>query len=133
MSSQAFFWVNVGLGLFLILIFLFGKRGVVAPSLLNLRKRSSGSPHASTIVTRSVETQAESTVRAAGGGSAVKDLNAIFMYNGHSFDAYEVLGLPAGSSVEMAQMHLQKALQKNGSDRLFLEAAFNAIRSLRGA
>ncbi len=143
MSSQAFLWVNVGLGLILILIFLFGK-GSAMPSRLNLRRRSS-SPNAPTIVTRSVEAAdggerqvhdnnsdfAVSPARPQDEGSVkikTKDLNVIFLYNGHNFDAYEILGLPAGASLEMAQKGYQLALQKNGSDHLFLEAAFRAIQ-----
>ncbi|MGZ5279366.1 MAG: hypothetical protein ACXWC9_05465 [Pseudobdellovibrionaceae bacterium] len=121
MSSQAFFWVNVGLGLFLILIFLFGKKGAMMPSRLNLRRRSS-SATAPAIVTRSVETV-----------KPVKDLNVIFLYNGHNFDAYEVFGLPAAASFELVQQHYQAALKRKGHDRLFLEAAFSAIQDLKNS
>jgi hypothetical protein len=127
MSSQAFLWVNVGLGLILILIFLFGKKGSVLPSRLNLRRQSS-SPTAPTIVTRSVETAGGEVEAQAKTKGRAKDLNVIFLYNGHNFDAYEILGLPAGASLEMVQRGYQTALQKNGSDHLFLEAAFRAIQ-----
>lgn len=61
----------------------------------------------------------------------VKNLNILFVYNGHSFDAYEILGAPAGANLEMVQRYYQEALAKNGADKDFLEAAFLAIKSTR--
>ena len=119
MSSQAFLWVNVGLGLFLILIFLFGKKAVIAPSRLNLRRRS----------TPSAQSKSLSVTRAVEAASTVKDLNVIFVYNGHNFDAYEVFGLPAGSSLEQVQKEYQSAIRRQGQDVLFLEAAWSAIQA----
>lgn len=122
MSSQVFFWVNVGLGAFLVLIFLIGKRGIVAPSKLNLKKGWAGrgvTPYGAQF--RSASTHVEDP--------GVKNLNILFVYNGHTFDAYEVLGAPAGASYEMVQRFYQDALSRQGQDRDFLEAAFFAIQS----
>ena len=58
-----------------------------------------------------------------------RPLNVVFNYNGHSWDAYEVLGLPAGSSPDKVGLAYQLAL--NGVDvesRPFLAAAFAAIQ-----
>lgn len=57
-------------------------------------------------------------------------LNVIFNYNGHSFDAYETLGVPAGSSWEAVRDSFEQNVA--GSDetsREFYLAAFNAIKS----
>lgn len=58
----------------------------------------------------------------------MKSLNVMFMYNGHNFDAYEVLGVPAGARMEMVQAAFDKAIAQRGSDREFLEAALGAIK-----
>ncbi|MEK6555987.1 MAG: hypothetical protein AABZ31_12150 [Bdellovibrionota bacterium] len=58
----------------------------------------------------------------------MKELNVIFQYNGHDFDAYEALGLPAGSSSENARIAFENA--KNHADpgaREFLETAYQSI------
>lgn len=59
-----------------------------------------------------------------------RPLNVFFNYNGHSWDAYEVLGLPAGSSLESAQQAKFEALQKvDAASKPFLEEAFKAIET----
>lgn len=59
-------------------------------------------------------------------------LNVFFNYNGHSFDAYEVLGVPAGSTSEEVHSAFQKSLQGHdaGSQELF-QLAFAAIQQTR--
>lgn len=57
-----------------------------------------------------------------------RPLNVVFNYNGHSWDAYEVLGLPAGSSPERVREAYAKALETVSDDsRGILEAAHRAI------
>jgi hypothetical protein len=41
-----------------------------------------------------------------------RPLNVVFNYNGESWDAYEVLGLPAGSSLESVERAFQESLQR---------------------
>lgn len=58
-----------------------------------------------------------------------KTLNIIFNYNGHSWDAYEVLGLPAGTSLEkVTDSYLRILRQVDPSSREFVETAYQAIR-----
>jgi hypothetical protein len=59
----------------------------------------------------------------------IKNLNVIFMYNEHSFDAYEVLGIPAGSGPSQVQKAYQIALEKKTAEKEFIEAAYQAILS----
>ncbi|MCC6138740.1 MAG: hypothetical protein IT287_08915 [Bdellovibrionaceae bacterium] len=56
-------------------------------------------------------------------------LNVFFNFNGHSFDAYEALGVPAGSTIAEIQAAFQKSIQGTdpGSQEFFV-AAFNAIK-----
>jgi hypothetical protein len=59
-----------------------------------------------------------------------RPLNVIFNYNGESWDAYEVLGLPAGSSLERAEQVYAESLQRvDEGARPFMEAAFAAIKT----
>lgn len=56
-------------------------------------------------------------------------LNVFFNFNGHSFDAYEALGVPAGSTLEEIQAAFQKSIQgTDASSQEFFSAAFNAIK-----
>lgn len=58
-----------------------------------------------------------------------RPLNVVFNYNGHSWDAYEVLGLPAGSSPEKVDQAFRESLASvDIGSRSFIEAAYRAIQ-----
>lgn len=60
---------------------------------------------------------------------AEKVLNVIFNYNGHEWDAYEVFGLPAGSSMDRVEVAYQEAIAKvDEKSKPFLQTAFRAIQ-----
>ncbi len=62
-------------------------------------------------------------------GSPPKSLNVIFMWNGHTWDAFEVLGLAAGSSMDKVRQQFESLHVKSDSgQRKFLEEAYNSIR-----
>src|SRR5436305_1648949 len=55
-----------------------------------------------------------------------RPLNVVFNYNGHSWDAYEVLGLAAGSSPEKVEKAYRASLATvEPTSRSFMEAAFH--------
>ena len=57
-----------------------------------------------------------------------RPLNVVFNYNGHSWDAYEVLGLPAGSSPENVEVAYRDSMAKlDDPSKPFMEAAYRAI------
>ena len=59
---------------------------------------------------------------------AARPLNVHFNYNGHSWDAYEVLGLPAGSSLEKVEAAFKESIARvDVGSRPFMEAAYKAI------
>lgn len=59
-----------------------------------------------------------------------RPLNVVFNYNGHSWDAYEVLGLPAGSSPDKVEdAYKASAETVDAGSRPFLEAAYQAIQN----
>jgi preprotein translocase subunit Sec63 len=59
-----------------------------------------------------------------------KTLNVLFMYNGHSFDAHEILGIPAGASLKMVEEAYAKLIRTVKPDsREFVEAAYRVLRT----
>ena len=69
----------------------------------------------------------------AGDGSGDADdeersLNVLFNWNGHTWDAYEVLGLPGGSSQVQARLAFDRAAALADQETVpFLKAALDAI------
>ncbi len=62
-------------------------------------------------------------------GRRERHLNVIFQFNGHDFDAHEVLGIPAGSqwsAVEVAYKNMIAKVDSSSED--LYHHAFNAIR-----
>ena len=50
------------------------------------------------------------------------------MYNGHDWEAHEILGIPQGASVDVATKAYQSQLKTaDPSSYEFLESAYNAI------
>ena len=61
-----------------------------------------------------------------------RTLNVFFNFNGHSWDAFEVLGLPAGSSLDKVDAALQAALARSEVEsREFYKLACDAIHKSR--
>ena len=53
----------------------------------------------------------------------------MFVFNGHTFDAYEILGIPAGSSLASAKKVFEAQITTlDPQQKEFLEAAFAAIK-----
>lgn len=60
--------------------------------------------------------------------SGAIELSVIFQFNGHSFEAYEVLGLPAGSGLEKVRQTYDQAVQNSDAEsQEFLKFAYQAI------
>lgn len=123
MSSQAFLWLNFGFVGLMGVLFYLGRARIKDPSRLRLRSGVSGSR---SVVAQNGRGLSRETVRESH--ESIKNLNVIFMYNGHSWDAHEVLGVPAGANSEMLKSAYREALEKSQSDgRAFIEAAYRAI------
>ena len=130
MNSQDFLTLNlVGAGAF-IFWYLISRGGSRRPTKLNMSAQDSVPPLV----------EAEKSVAPAQNqtyppqrhpdvqGRATKNLNVMFNYNGHSWDAYEVLGVPAGASMKIVTDAYQTALRKSDKESMeFLETAYNAI------
>ncbi len=63
---------------------------------------------------------------------AAKNLSIFFMYNGHDWEAHDVLGIPQGASLVMATEMYQKLIKtEDPSTFEFYESAYNAILQKR--
>lgn len=121
MNSQDLLTYNlVGAGAFLVW-YLISRGGVQRPTQLNMKAPDSTPP---LISTKDILAQANSQANTP----AVKNLNVMFNYNGHSWDAYEVLGVPAGASLPMVTEAYQVALRRADKESVeFLETAYSSI------
>lgn len=134
MNSQDFLTLNlVGAGAF-IFWYLVSRGGPRRPTQLNMKAEDSApplidpqtpAPETSLPPPSSPPMQA---VHPDLRGRASKSLNVMFNYNGHSWDAYEVLGVPAGSSIRTVTEAYQVALRRCDKESVeFLETAYQAV------
>jgi len=57
-----------------------------------------------------------------------EELNILFNYNGHLWDAFEVLGVPAGSGLEMIERAYEQSVNSmDRSSRELIDLAYQAI------
>ncbi len=118
MDSQLFFIINSIAAIILVWWFLSARRGNSKISSLDLKK---GSLFKEDAVPSKVTLKPTS-------GDRVKTLNVLFMYNGHDWDAYEVLGLPAGCGLTLVTQRYQELIREAEEGKLlFYQAAYDAI------
>ena len=110
-GSMNFIFINVILVVVLLLYFLSG-RSTPKPSKLNLsaKKKLDAVTHKN--------------------DEEMRSLTVYFQYNGETKEAYDILGVPAGASLKMAEEAYQKIIEeKTQVDDLCL----NAIEAVRRA
>ncbi|MBX9766915.1 MAG: hypothetical protein K2X47_06555 [Bdellovibrionales bacterium] len=119
-------WIQIGIALFLVVLFM--TRGKQAgPSRLRLTHKKRDSKTALSKLT-SQKAQVPSTV--VIGGQGERPLNVLFNYNGETFDAFEVLGLPAAAPWDLVHQVYQKQFAiKAFAERALYEAAYRAIEA----
>ena len=117
MNSQDFLILNSVAGGAFLIWYLVSRGGPQKPTALDLKAKDSAPP-----LINSKE------VRMSVRGDESKNLNVIFNYNGHSWDAYEVLGVPAGASIGVVTEAYQSCIRRCEKDSVeFFEAAYRAI------
>lgn len=137
MNSQDFLTLNlVGAGAF-IFWYLVSRGGPRRPTQLNMKAKDSAPPilpplpPENEVTPPTTQTPAPYPARHRSTGAAAapaKNLNVMFIYNGHSWDAYEVLGVPAGASIKLVTEAYQVALRRADKESVdFLETAYRAI------
>ncbi len=97
----------------LVIVWILYNRKNSKPSKLNLRAGYKNLPD---------------LVQKTKGKGGPKSLDCLFMYNGHEFNAYEVLGIPAGSPIAAAEVAYETLKSTTKSDHDFFHAAFDAIK-----
>lgn len=120
LTPNEFVILNGALVILVVISFVFLRRGGPRPVRLRLMDKDTKVPQA-----------AAKHVPPAQDRSSVKEksLNVFFNYNGHTWDAYEVLGVPAGSSWQTVQDAFRKQSSTVQADsRAFIEAAYEAIQ-----
>lgn len=149
MDSQKLFYFNLIVGTILLLYFLFG-RSSKQPPPTRLKMRTDSSPPPETPGTsllsppqKELQSAPNPDVKTASKQSLLepetnstqqantrflKELSVFFMYNGHEWEAHQVLGIPQGANLEMATQAYQEALRTaDPSSYEFLECAHAAI------
>ena len=110
---------------FVIILFALYRRDNKSqkPSKLNFKKRN-----------RTLDSDAfESVLREKqeNNDQFERILNVLFQFNGETWDAYEVLGLPAGSNIPEAKVAYEIAVKEGIDSEAFLKAALEAIIAIK--
>lgn len=113
--------------------FLFMRRGSKRPVQLRLKEGPPTSPfEIGKVASAPPLKKAVASAPPPPSREDVIALNPLFNWNGHTWDAYEVLGLPAGSSIQSVHNAYAKiAANADDDSKLFFKAAYDAITSLR--
>lgn len=132
MNSQLFFFLNLAIGAGFLYWFLSGRRAPGSQPTKLGGDRVPSRPPESAPASPAVRpppppkdaVREENERRLAGA----KSLNVPFIYNGHDWDAYQVLGMPAGASLPLVTQRYQDLVKSaNGGQLEFYEAAYAAI------
>ncbi len=125
MTHEQFLILNIVLVGFFALLFLWGRRTPRQPS--NLKVTYSEVPLRNQ--SKALQKPSQKSLDEVPS-HVLQDLNTQFMYNGHSWDAYEVLGVQPGSSVEKIKQAFEQSIKKtDSSSHEFLKCALAAILS----
>jgi hypothetical protein len=109
MSPIKFLILNAVVVTLLILYFMKAKRSKLQPTKLNLKK-TTFTP------VKDLDINNE------------EELNVYFNFNGHMWDAYEILGVPAGAPISDIEMAFLKARMRiDEESKEILEMAYEAL------
>lgn len=125
MNQKLFILINA-LVVFFILLFFLRLKKRDEPSQLNLtgRKKEELPPGS-----RAKEEDKVEFSQSENEAGESRSVNVIFQYNGHSWEAFEVLGLPAGSSKSDAERAFDRILKTSDKQTHdFYRSAIQAIR-----
>lgn len=132
MNSQLFFFLNLAAGAFFIWWFLSGRKGRGARGTkLNMKPGGAPPPPFPQPPPPNAPVRQPPPPPPdlfSGNRREEKLLNVRFVYNGHDWDAFEVLGLPAGAKLSTVTQRYQELLRTADRGQLeFYEAAYQAI------
>jgi len=138
-TSQQFLFLNFAILMIFVIWFLSARRSSQKkPTVLDLKR--GGEAPGGVLQTTPENKPAGSSkythpkyqkfldTEALKSGGEPKELNVLFNYNGHTWDAYEVLGVPAGADLVMVTQAYQAMLKQAAAEsHEFLETAYRAI------
>jgi len=139
MGSKVFLYLFVAANLLLILWMLAVKR-TSRPTPLSMGNEPKSSPKSEVPNMDDTTPGFNSSLGSSSGSSSgpssgpssglktERSLNCQFMFNGHSFDAYEVLGLPAGASLDACLRATLDLRRRRPQDGEFLDALVTAVQ-----
>lgn len=147
MNSQLFFLLNLILAIVFLVWFLSGKKeGAGRPTRLLTKKEAPVQPKLLPPAADDLFSQGKNVtptdsrpspppktskvieLPSASFPGKPKTLNVLFLYNGHDWDAYEVLGVPAGASLSTVTTRYQQLIRDADRGKMeFFEAAYQAI------
>lgn len=140
-------YVNLVLGAVIIGFFFVGRK-TAKPTKLNMKAKSNSEPlvlepekqgptSSSTVMTTLPQvTQLSdkqdppplSVTSNSHNLSEERSLGVLFMYNGHDWEAHQVLGLPQGASMHQITVKYQDLIKKSDPSTFeFFEAAYTAL------
>jgi hypothetical protein len=134
------------MGMLFIAYFIFGRSKQKPPTKLNLRAPATIDPQLDELraqmrAPNAQQPQIEGARQSVLEPEAAtqppimkrsKQLSIFFMYNGHDWEAHEVLGIPQGAGVDIATKAYQDQLKTaDPSSFEFLESAYSAIFAKR--
>ena len=122
LTSQELIGILCLVGLFLAFIFNFRKySGVRSDTRLHLKKATRSLP------TQGVLDPATSQEQDVVGRT--RRLTVLFMYNGHSFEAHEILGVPPGAGAKTIDEAYQRLKQSQSAEAMeFIDTAYRALK-----
>lgn len=141
MNSQQLLFINFLIFLALVLFFWFGRSKPKQPTLLNMKatppkpEEPSPSKEQSVLEPKSdIEPKARDVSPKKPAIESPKPTRlgttktVYFVFNGHEWDAYEVLGLPRGCALNAATSHYQNLIKTSDPSTFeFYDAAYSAI------
>ena len=124
-NSQLLLYINLGIGLLLVLYFMSGRHKPKPPTRLNMRAKE---PEDKAGSKKPVVLEPEVVKAHLEPPPITRSLSVIFMYNGHDWEAHDVLGVPQGASMhEVTQVYQQIVKKTDARSLQFYEHAYAAI------
>lgn len=120
MDPKHYIMLNGIIVILLISSILFLRRGGEGPPRLDLRKSTNRTP-------KPIENEGAAEPFTQGSEGA-RSLNVVFQYEGDWYDAFEILGIPAGTPLEQARAKFNELLKSVSPDRMgIIKEAIKAI------
>lgn len=136
MNSQQFYLFNLIIFIILLLYFWFGRPKSKVTLKLNLRDQDQNDesiltekrPENENLRLKLAKEVNETTQLTKSAPMLSQKKSVFFIYNGHEWDAYEVLGVPKGSTLPIVTSQYQNLIKTSDPSTFeFFEAAYTTI------